>query len=1127
MMLKYGKIINKLTDPQKIRLLTDASVLATDEFVTMGIPKLNICDHERYSRAHYPSVFALANSWDRALVRSVAEDVLGEMSTDGIDLALTAGAKAKLDPHRAALSEDPFLSSALAGEYLMGAKNAGLSVCMTDYGISGDETEWLDREPDPRVISEFVVKPFADAVKKADCCAVMAKDDLRSVCYDELNHELAKTAAERASARFSICGKASAATTVTYLQNGVICLEASEVALDSAMRRYAQIKRAVEKGSATDADLDAEIVKGKAISPEKVNEALDRLIDLSYTCDEHNRINVFSSIDRETLTKNAAYSSAVLLQNRDGFLPLSNKGSVGIIGDIAFKGENEGDTAISRIERLLAVKGFNCVGSAKGYELSSNRSEGMLMSAQALAAKVNTVLLFLGFDEAKEKYISRERNSSLPANQCALAHSLRFAKKKTIAVVSANYAFDISAVEDFAAVLLLPMGLKHSPEALVDIITGAFNPCGRLSSTLYRNTEHSFEKQRMYLHRGMRAGPFVGYRYYDTAGYDVGYPFGHGLGYSEFAYSSARISGNKLTVNVKNIGKTAGETVVQIYAGKSGSAVIRPKKELIAFEKLRLQPKESKTLELELTLPAVYNTKNGKFETEAGGYIIYIGESVSDIRLSVKMNGQGVSLESDGAKKHQYLQSESNVISDNYTLEANYKLMKRSVKNIVCGSALMALALSVQVYSSMAGIYHLFLHLLSAALVIIGIIIFIYEAFERKKIENAEREMADRENQAMFSDAEQLEKLSTEQMFRDEFDIELDAVDEQKKEAESAYEGEYFNYVDKDFTLANAAEEFEIFAAEHGAKFDSETVRSIISAMASSRLILVNDMDESQFRAFTAILGEYFETTAGIDRAGAHYTSPESLLYTMEQNNWTKNKTAFHYTLDAANNSRPNIHIAAFTGVSVGMLSTCLGEIVRYAKNPTGYNYISSTNEQNVKVTHYIPQNVWVFINTDAAISLDSIPADISEAAAVCKIHFTSCEKIRNELEYHRLRYYQLDYLTARVTDKFEIAEDSWKKVDRLVSFVNKRAPFSIGNKQWIGMERYASSFTACGGDVADAMDRMLSARLVPSALSALGASEENVNLGEAVEDIFGEGNVEVSCKTVRESEKLKAQITQ
>ena len=127
----------------------------------------------------------------------------------------------------------------------------------------------------------------------------------------------------------------------------------------------------------------------------------------------------------------------------------------------------------------------------------------MIKSAEELASKANTVFLFLGFDKSKTRYLSRERNSSLPANQCALAHSLRFSRNKVIAVVSADHAFDISAVEDFAAVLLLPMGLKYSAEALVDIITGAADPCGRLTSTLYRDTEHSFEKQRMYLHRGV------------------------------------------------------------------------------------------------------------------------------------------------------------------------------------------------------------------------------------------------------------------------------------------------------------------------------------------------------------------------------------------------------------------------------------------------------------------------------------------------------------------------------------------------------------------------------------------------------------------------------------------------
>ena len=1122
-MLKYSKIINRLTDTQKILLLTNAKALGTEDFAAMGIPKLNICAFEQYAADKYPSAYTLANSWDRELIRSVSEDVTSEMSADGVDLALTVGAKVKLDPRSAAISEDTYLSSELSGAYLEGAKNAGLPVCMTDLSLSADETAWMDTDPDERIISEFVIKPYADAIRKAECCAVMAADDIASKRYDEADHMLTQTAIKRVSANFSICGRASAATTVKYLQNGVICLEASEVALESAMRRYEQIKRAVDKGSATDADLETEISKGKAISPEAVDQAIDRLLTLAYSCDDRARTGVAALGDRTELTRRATYESAVLLKNDESCLPLSGKRKFSIIGDMAFVGRDEANCVAAKVEALLTEKGYSFLGSERGYDSSTNRSERMINGAMALATGSDIVLLFLGFDEKAEKRIAREQNICLPANQCALANNLRSVRGKVVAIVSSNYSFDISAVEDFDAVMLVPYHLEHGAEAVVDILTGAYSPVGRLSNTLYRNTEHSFEKQMLYLHRGMKAGPFVGYRYYDTADYNVGYPFGHGLGYAELTYSSAKIKEDKLYVTVKNTGKVMGETVVQVYAGIKESSVIRPKKELIAFERVRLDVKESKTLQFDLTLPTVYDPKTKKYETEDGEYTIYVGESVSDIRLSLKMYGHGVELESDGAQRHKYLQSVSNIISDNYTLEANYKLMKRSVKNIVCGSVLLALAVSLQVYCSIAEVYHLFLQLLSAALVIIGVVLFIHEIIERKRIERAEKELADKENAAMFNEAEELEKFSTEQMFNEEFDMEMHTVEEQKKEADLAYDSEYFNYVDKDFGFADAAREFEMFASEHGAKFDTETVKSIFAAMASSRMLITNGMDDSQFKKFTVLLGEYFETTAGIDRANTSYTSSEALLFSTDEGG-TLNKTAFHSTIETAKNVRQNIHISAFTGVTGEMLENCFGELVRYAKNPTGYNYISMANEQNVKTAYYIPQNMWIFINTDATMPLGSIPADIAEVAVITKLAFTSCEKVNTNGEYHKFKYYQMDYLTQRVTDKFEINEGNWKKVDKLVAYVNKCAPFSIGNKQWVGMEKYASAFSACGGDISDAIDRMLSVKAVASMLNALSRVDEKINLGEALEEVFGEGNVDISCKTVRESEKNRAQ---
>ena len=109
-MLKYSDLIERLTESRKIELLTDITSLSSEDMAYLGLTKLNICYFGEYDE-RYPSPEALANSWDRAIVYSVAEKVFGEMAENGVDMVLAPGAKIKLDPYMTAISEDPFLAS--------------------------------------------------------------------------------------------------------------------------------------------------------------------------------------------------------------------------------------------------------------------------------------------------------------------------------------------------------------------------------------------------------------------------------------------------------------------------------------------------------------------------------------------------------------------------------------------------------------------------------------------------------------------------------------------------------------------------------------------------------------------------------------------------------------------------------------------------------------------------------------------------------------------------------------------------------------------------------------------------------------------------------------------------------
>ena len=140
-----------------------------------------------------------------------------------------------------------------------------------------------------------------------------------------------------------------------------------------------------------------------------------------------------------------------------------------------------------------------------------------------------------------------------------------------------------------------------------------------------------------------REGIFVGYRYYDRKEMDVLFPFGHGLSYTTFEYSDLWLSSSEITdeetvtatVTVKNTGTRAGKTVVQLYVRDVESTAIRPVRELKGFEKVMLQPGETKQVNITLDKRsfAYWNQQIHDWHVETGEFVIEVGQSSRDIAL--------------------------------------------------------------------------------------------------------------------------------------------------------------------------------------------------------------------------------------------------------------------------------------------------------------------------------------------------------------------------------------------------------------------------------------------------------------------------------------------------------------
>lgn len=275
------------------------------------------------------------------------------------------------------------------------------------------------------------------------------------------------------------------------------------------------------------------------------------------------------------------------------------------------------------------------------------QSRDPIGEAVKLAKKSDVVILVAGLNREWEAEGFDRVDMKLPGAQNELIERVARAHKDTIVVLNAGSAVEMPWIDKVPAVVQLWYDSQEQGNALADVLFGDVNPSGRLPTTFPVRLEdnpafinYPGENGRVRYGEGI----FVGYRYYDKKKLAPLFCFGHGLSYTSFKYSNLRLSRKSIhpdqsltiKVDVTNTGKVAGREVVQLYVHDVKSTFARPEKELKAFAKIQLKPKQTKTVTFTLDREAFWffdTLKNG-WSTEAGEFEILIGASSRDIRLN-------------------------------------------------------------------------------------------------------------------------------------------------------------------------------------------------------------------------------------------------------------------------------------------------------------------------------------------------------------------------------------------------------------------------------------------------------------------------------------------------------------
>ncbi|WP_030777942.1 beta-glucosidase H [Streptomyces sp. NRRL S-920] len=270
--------------------------------------------------------------------------------------------------------------------------------------------------------------------------------------------------------------------------------------------------------------------------------------------------------------------------------------------------------------------------------LGPRRADDELMSEAVEAARgADTAVVVVATTERVESEGFDRRDLRLPGRQDDLVRAVAAANPRTVVVVNSGSPVELPWRDDVAAVLLGWFPGQEGGAALADVLLGAEEPGGRLPTTwgdlaAAPVTEVTPSNSEL----AYREGVFIGYRAWERMGATPSYAFGHGLGYTDWAYESLTVEGTTATVRLRNSGRRAGREVVQLYLAPTEPDPARPARWLAGFATVEAAPGESVRATVELPRRAfeIWDEVSNSWAYQAGSYEVQAGRSIADLRLT-------------------------------------------------------------------------------------------------------------------------------------------------------------------------------------------------------------------------------------------------------------------------------------------------------------------------------------------------------------------------------------------------------------------------------------------------------------------------------------------------------------
>ena len=660
------QILKEMSLEEKAAFCSGRDFWHTKAVERLGVPSVMMCDGPHGLRKQegegdhlginksietvcYPTAAALASSFDRDVMKRLGEALGQECQAENVAMLLGPGLNIKRSPlcgrNFEYFSEDPYLAGEMGAAYVQALQSRGVAACAKHFACNNQETRRMSgsSEVDERTLHEIYLPAFEAVVKKGKTRSIMC-------AYNAVNGEFC---AENKLLLTDILREKWGFDGFVVTDWGAVKGRAKGVA--------AGLDLEMPGGPTATGEEILEAVKNGELSEAELDKAVLNL--LRFVEDSLKQRNPDSVIDRDACRKLARELSgecAVLLKN-DDVLPLRDGQKVAFIGEFAAKPRYQGGGS-SHINVPHAASAVETAGDsvvyARGYDAHSEETDTALLDEAVSAAKTAEVaVIFAGLPDAFESEGADREHMRLPKNQNELIKAVTAVNPNTVVVLHGGSPVELPWLDTVPAVLCMYLGGEQVGAAAVELLYGKVNPSGHLAETWPIRLQDNPSYLNFPGEDGVvtyAEGIFVGYRYYDKKEMPVNFPFGHGLSYTSFAYSNLRTDKEKLSdqesvtvsVDVTNTGKVAGKAAVQLYVRDVESTVRRPVRELRDFAKVELQPGETKTLSfiLDKRAYAYYEPKVHDFFVESGQFVLEIGESCRDIRLTKSIHVDGTTL---------------------------------------------------------------------------------------------------------------------------------------------------------------------------------------------------------------------------------------------------------------------------------------------------------------------------------------------------------------------------------------------------------------------------------------------------------------------------------------------------